>query len=404
MINVTDLHEEQKRMPLLRLAFRPFFLFGSVFSLLAIMLWTLNLKGLISMSPVNGLFWWHSHEMLFGFVPAIVAGFLLTAVQSWTGVPSIKGSKLLFLLLVWASSRLLIITNPTISIVPIMLLDLAFLPLTGFFLAQPLFNVKQHRNMIFLPVLAFMTIANIFTYLPSLGFSAEFNTRGLHSMVLLTTLLVAVLGGRVIPMFTANGTKTTKVLPLKWLELSALSSLVVIVGLFMVGLASSQNENIKMAFGILCLFSAILNAIRILRWRIWVTLRTPLVWVLHATILFMPIGLTMISLHLMFDMVSLSNALHSLNVGVIGGMIVAMMSRVSLGHTGRPLHVSGIMVFAFISIILAAVMRGFLISMFPEFTQLLWLLSGVCWSIAFACFIWVYLPLLSAPRIDGRPG
>lgn len=404
MTNISDLKEEQKRTPLLRLAFRPFFLFGGIFSLLAIAAWTLSLGGHISFSPLNGALWWHGHEMLFGFVPAIIAGFLLTAVQTWTGVPSVKGVKLLVLFLLWLSARLLIFINPNVNIVFVMLVDISFLPLVAFFLAQPLIRVKQHRNMIFLPVIALMTATNIFTYLPSLGFAPELNTRGLHSMILLTTLLVAVLGGRVIPMFSANGTKTQKVSPLPWLETTALGSLIFVVGLFLGGVSSSQNELFRTILGLACLLSAALHLVRILRWRFWVTLSVPLVWVLHFTIIFMPLGLMLLSIHFLFALITISAALHSLTVGVIGGMILAMMSRVSLGHTGRTLAVSWPIVLAFILIIVSALLRSLLMAFIPQSAVLLWIVSGACWTLAFACFVWVYLPILSTPRLDGRPG
>lgn len=148
-MNITDSKKEEQLTPLLRLGFRPLFLFGSLFALAAMAIWTLTLAGTISPTPLNGAFWWHSHEMLFGFVPAIIAGFLLTAVQSWTGVPAIKGNKLLLLVLVWAVARLLILANTSIPIHIIMAIDLFFLPLTGLFLALPLFKIKQYRNMMF---------------------------------------------------------------------------------------------------------------------------------------------------------------------------------------------------------------------------------------------------------------
>ncbi len=399
MLNITDLKEEQKLAPLLRLGFRPLFLLGASFSLIAMVIWLLNLHGILASTPLNGVFWWHSHEMLFGFVPAIVAGFLLTAVQSWTGIPGVKGKKLLMLVLVWIAARILILANPPIPFAFIMIIDLLFLPLAGFLLAQPLIKIGQHRNMIFLPVIALMTLMNVFTYLPRLGFSNEFYTQGIHAMVLLTTFLVAFLGGRVIPMFTANGTKTQKVLPIKWLEMSALTSIAIIFIFIAAGLTEYN-----VFLGVVCFIGAALHLYRNMRWRPWVTLKVPLVWSLHATMLFIPIGLLLLGTHFIFGLISFSAALHSLTVGVMGGMIIAMMSRVSLGHTGRPLQVGSIMILAFVSIVIAAITRSLLIFMLPEFAAQLWLLSGALWCFTFACFIWIYLPILSSPRTDGRPG
>jgi uncharacterized protein involved in response to NO len=399
MLNITDLKKEEQLMPLLRLGFRPFFLFGSIFALTAIAIWTMTLAGIISPTPLNGAFWWHSHEMLFGFVPAIISGFLLTAVQTWTGIPSVKGRKLLFLVVLWMAARILLLVNLNISIYIIMLIDLSFLPLTGVFLGLPLFKIKQYRNMVFLPVLALMAVANLLSYLPQLGYSSEFSTKGFHGMVMLATLMVALLGGRVIPMFTANGTGTQKVLPIKWLEFSSLASLLLIFIFLISGLS-----HFTIVTAVICFISACLHLFRILRWRVWVTFSVPLVWILHLTMIFIPIGLFMMAAHFAFSKIMLSTALHCLTVGVMGGMIIAMMSRVSLGHTGRMLKASPVIVFGFISILLATLVRTVAVALMPEHITQLWLLAGIFWCLTFACFIWVYLPILSAPRVDGRPG
>ncbi len=399
VLNITDLQQEQKILPLLRLGFRPFFLFGSVFALLSVAIWLLTLKGILNPHPLNGILWWHSHEMLFGFVTAIIAGFLLTAVQTWTSIPGVKGIKLLALFTLWATARIVIFYSPAINPVFIMLIDVAFLPLTTLLLGLPLFNIRMYRNMIFIPILLLMSFSNAMTYLPQFSFSAQWATQGLHSMVLLVTLLVALLGGRVIPMFTANGVGITKVLPIKWLEVSALSILFLLYAGFLLGLTEYTQ-----AFGVLSLIAAGLHTYRWLRWRPWLTLKVPLVWALHFTMIFIPIGLALIALHFFTNTVSLSAAIHSLTVGAIGGMILAMMSRVSLGHTGRPLTVNRLMQAAFASIVLAAVTRSILIALLPAYTLPLTLLSGIFWCIAFSGFLWVYIPILSTPRLDRRPG
>ncbi|WP_293749439.1 NnrS family protein [uncultured Paraglaciecola sp.] len=399
MLNITDLKEELTLTPILRLGFRPLFLFGSLFAFLAMLIWLLTLSGQLSFSPVNGVFWWHSHEMLFGFVPAIIASFLLTAVQTWTNIPSIKGNKLLFLSLIWLLPRTLLAFNPDINLLFTMTADLAFLPLTALLLAVPLIKIRQYRNLVFVPVLLLMTTANVLTYLPQFDFSASLATQGFHGMVLLVTFLVAFLGGRVIPMFTANGTSTAKVSPLKWLEILALLSIVILFGLIISGLTHNQ-----WLLAILCFSSALLNLIRQLRWRPWVTLKVPLVWSLHFAMIFAPIGLLLMGIHFIFGSISLSTALHSLTVGLIGGMISAMTARVSLGHTGRKLKVGHIMQLAFMAIILSALTRSLLVALWPQYSLQFWLVSAVLWCITFGSFVALYLPILSAPRIDGRPG
>ncbi len=225
MLNITDNQQEQKITPILRLGFRPFFLFGSLFATVSILFWLLALKGIVVLEPLNGSLWWHSHEMLFGFSSAIIAGFLLTAVQTWTNIPSIKGGQLLALFGLWLTARVMIFFGSEDLVLLIMVLDIAFLPITAFLVGSWIVKIKQYRNLIFIPVLLLMATANFLTYLPSLGFDPSWTNKGLHSMTMLVTFLVAFLGGRVIPMFTANGTRTEKVAPLKWLEFSTLASL-----------------------------------------------------------------------------------------------------------------------------------------------------------------------------------
>jgi uncharacterized protein involved in response to NO len=212
--------------------------------------------------------------MLFGFLPAIVAGFLLTAycllltaycllltaIQTWTNIPGLKSTKLLYLVLLWVFARVLILFNPSLHIAFIMAIDLSFMPLVAYFLAKPLFKIGQYRNMIFIPVLSLMTLANLLSYLLQFGWPERLNTIGLHAMVVLTTFLVAFLGGRVIPIFTANGNKTTKVAPLKWLDISALSSLAIIL----IVIASDLKQFSEITAG-LCFIAAILHFYRQLR-------------------------------------------------------------------------------------------------------------------------------------------
>ncbi|RUO76462.1 NnrS family protein [Pseudidiomarina taiwanensis] len=400
MLNIVDNQQEQKIAPLLRLGFRPFFLFGSLFATLSMALWLLTLKGVVSIEPLNGMLWWHSHEMLFGFTAAIIAGFLLTAVQTWTNIPSIKGGQLLLLVCLWFLARLLILSGSTSALPLAMIADLMFLPLTAFFVGQRVVKIRQYRNLIFIPVLVLMSVMNLFTYLPSLGFDAAWQSRGMQGMTLLVTFLVAFLGGRVIPMFTANGTKTTKVLPIKWLEMSALASLVFVLVLLLL----KDVADITMLTAIVCLTAAVLHTIRQWRWRIWVTLNVPLVWSLHFTMLFIPIGLGLLSLHFFGASITLSTAIHSLTVGVIGGMILAMMSRVSLGHTGRMLHVGKLMSFAFFAVVISAIVRSIAVAIWPQWSIQFWVFAGCLWCVAFGLFFFKYLPVLSAPRVDGRPG
>jgi uncharacterized protein involved in response to NO len=196
----------------------------------------------------------------------------------------------------------------------------------------------------------------------------------------------------------------SQVLPLKWLEISSLITLFLLYLGLLLGLTKQTS-----VFAIIAFTAFILHTYQWLRWRPWITLHTPLVWSLHFSMLFIPLGLLLLGIHFSLGIISISVAIHAFTVGTIGGMIVAMMSRVSLGHTGRALKVNWLIQLAFICIIFSAVARSLLIAVLPSYlSQLyiaqLWLVSGILWCIAFSGFLWVYFPILTTPRADGRPG
>ncbi|MFY8350923.1 NnrS family protein [Pseudoalteromonas sp. SSM20] len=383
-------------VPLFRLAFRPFFWFASLFSVLAIALWAGFLSGTLNFSPLGGGHFWHIHEMLFGFTSAIVVGFLLTAVQTWTGKPSIKGYSLMGLFGLWALARvLLIFTPPELETVSIGI-DLIFLPLAAFFLARPIILVKQWRNIMFVPILLIMAVLNAVMYLSLYGVIAISYSAISHMMVLMVSLVMCIIGGRVFPMFTANGTRTEKVAAIPLLETLSIMSIVLVIFSHAFVLSSEVK-------GFLHIFAATINFIRALRWRIWVTFTTPLVWPLHLSYWFMCFGLLGVGLVELGLNTSISLAYHSITVGGIGLMVLAMISRVSLGHTGRMIQVGRVMSFAFMIFVIGVVWRV----MFPLFWQhyqMNLIFSAIIWIISYGLFVIKYAKVLFSARIDGRDG
>lgn len=399
MLTIKEPSKPQKSMPVFQSSFRIFFIFGSVFSLFAILIWMLILRGSYTTAPFNHVLWWHSHEMLFGFTSAIITGFLLTAVKTWTGINSTSRGQLLFLFLLWLSARILFFVNPQVNPFISIFVDLSFLPLTALLLSLPLIKAKMYRNIIFVPVLLLMSLSNLLSHLALLGYSQELLNQGLYSMIMLVILLVALLGGRVIPMFTANGLGTVKILPKKWLEVSALASVFFLYLGMLFGLTHLTGF-----FALVSFIAAALHFYRLLRWKPWTTFSNSLVWSLHLSMAFIPLGLLLMGVSFLSDSINLSMAIHSLTVGAIGGMILAMMARVSLGHTGRPLNTNRFMSFAFAAIIFAALSRSFFIIVLPSFSYFLITLSGFLWCISFAIFLWLYTTVLITPRADGRSG
>ena len=396
MIPLTQTTTNNLPVPVLRLAFRPLFLLAALFAVLAIGGWTAVLQGW-AFQPYGGSYWWHAHEMLFGFVAAVIAGFLLTAVQNWTGVPGLKGNALLGLVSLWLLARLLIAADISGLTAITALVDLAFLPVAAACLARSVLKVKQYRNLIFVPMLLGMTLSNLYMHMAVLLKEPGWVQTGSHAMVMLVTAIMCVIGGRVFPMFTANGTGTRKVPPLPWLEKLSLISIGLLALLFLLPVKLPAA-----ALTTLLLVAGIAHGIRWVRWRFWVTFGTPLVWSLHAAYVCIPIGLLLLALHVGTGIISFSMAMHVITVGAMGGMILAMISRVSLGHTGRMIKVGRWMAAAFLFMVLAVLSRTLLVALWPGTAPVL--LSAIFWCLAFAMFLIKYTPVLTQPRVDGGHG
>lgn len=400
-MQITDLATEQKLSPLLRQAFRPMFLVGAAFSAIAMLLWGLTLFGVIQLKPFANVLFWHSHEMLFGFVAAIVIGFLLTAVQNWTGLRAPHGKSLLLISLLWLAGRLLLLFGQGLPVYLVALIDLSFLPVCAYLLARPLLQTGQSRNLFFIPVLLLLSACNALMYIGVAINRFELIQLGSQNAVWLITLLMAIVGGRVLPMFTANGTQTPKVEAWLWLDRAALASLWLIFVLHFFALTKYLPA---MAISGLFAVSASLTALRCLRWKIWITLKVPLLWSLHLAYWCIPLGLALYSARYAGLNISNSIALHALTAGAMGGMILSMMARVSLGHSGRMLKPHTVMSVAFLLVLAAAVSRTLLIWLWPAQTMQ-WLWLGVAgWVLAYLLYVLVYFPVLTTPRPDGRPG
>lgn len=401
MMQITDLQKEQKIIPLLRLGFRPFFLFGAVFAVIAIFIWLLILQGNSDLIPFGGGYWWHLHEMIFGFASAIIAGFLLTAVQNWTGIPGIQNKSLLFLVVLWLLARIsLLLPNIFGETLP-MLLDIAFLPAVAIFLGKPIIKIKQYRNLFFVPLLILFTLVNIEFYLALMSpesFSIQLSG---YTGVMLITLLMSVMVGRVGPMFTANGTQTPKVVNIPWLDKATNGSLAFITFYLLLHPLYAINLHI---LGGLFIIAAIFQSIRIARWRPWITVKVPLLWSLHLAVIFIALGLFAIGYSYFSPELSSSHLWHVLTIGGMGGLILAMIARVSLGHTGRPLQPPKTMSIAFFLVFIAAIVRSFLPIIMPESIMAIYQASAGIWYLSFGIFIFHYAPMLLKTRLDGRPG
>ncbi|MFC3282061.1 NnrS family protein [Litchfieldella rifensis] len=387
-------------MPLWRLAFRPFFLLGALFSLLAMLVWGAFWHGDILLRPHGGMIWWHQHEMLFGFGAAIVAGFLLTAVQNWTGQRSVQGLPLLALVGVWLLGRVLMAYPSGLSATWLALADTAFLPLTVLALAMPVVRVRQWHNLIFVPVLGLLALTNALMHWGVMQGDGQLIRAAAQLAILLIALLMVVLGGRVIPFFTSRRLGRPQSARLKWLELASMGTVMALVIMQLLSLGVYLPSG---AWAGVALLAAAVNTLRLSRWEGLYCLREPLLWGLHASYAFVCLGLAMWGLAAL-GLVAASLALHAITVGGIGTMMLAMMARVSLGHTGRPILTLPGIGLALRLMLLAAVLRALVPVFWPQVSHWTLSLSILCWVLAFSIFVWHYAKPLSTARVDGQEG
>ncbi|MBS2039898.1 NnrS family protein [bacterium] len=366
--------------------FRPFFLAGSAAAVVLMALWLMILAGWQVPHPGFDPIRWHGHEMLFGFGGAVVAGFLLTAVPNWTGLPTPKDGRLGALLALWLLGRL-----GSWQGGGGLVLDLLFLPGLGLALAGPLVRAGQVRNLIFLPVLAMLWVSNALFWLgPSSTLALSLALYGL-------LLLIALIGGRVIPFFTERALSGHRPRRLVWLEGAALA------GLFLSALVENwPGISIKAKLLILSV-TACLHLLRMFGWGSPRALGVPLLWVLYLAYSFLPVGLCLRALAWM-GWGSLSAATHALTAGCIAIMCLGMMSRVALGHTGRELKPAPITVLAFALMGASALCRSLVPFFWPDsYSHALWCAGGL-WCLAFSLYFLAYWPVLTRPRVDGKPG
>ncbi|RLA44070.1 MAG: NnrS family protein [Gammaproteobacteria bacterium] len=400
MINIDDSRVAMTITPILRLAFRPLFLGGTIFSVIAMGWWTYFWLNPVAWTPYGGPVWWHGHEMLFGFGSAIVVGFLLTAVQAWTGVGGLRGKLLGVLAVCWLLGRLLLALGSSLPAWLVVATDLSFLLFSAAAMAYPVVKVKQWRNLMFVPMLLVLALLNGASHWGVLNKRPDLALQSLHGAIMLITLIIAVVGGRVIPFFTANATGCERLPPKRWLEVLSVATIILLAMIAFVGF--SQVPEVIMV--VLCVIAALTNSWRFLRWGIQYSWGVPLLWSLHLAYAFIPLGLLALALYSAGYLASASIAMHCFTAGAIGGMILAMISRVTLGHTGRPLQPPAAMVPAYILILLGAVLRVLVPAAWPQYTHWGIALAGVFWVLAYGIFCIYYSPMLLASRADGRPG
>lgn len=383
---------------LLSIGFRPFYLGGAIFAALSVPAWAGAYVGWLPPAAALPGMAWHAHEMVFGFAPAVISGFLLTAVRNWTGRPTPRGGALAALAGLWLAGRVLLVTGPAL---PAAVVDMAFLPVMAGVLAVPLWRSRNARNAFVVPLLLALGGLGAAHHGAYLGWADPvWATRAVTAGLDLIVLLLAVIGGRVIPAFSANAIPGLKPRRWKTLEVLALGSLGVVIALEITGLASHAPEAVLRG---LFAAAALVHLIRLAGWQPWATRGEPLLLALPLGYLWLPVHLLLRALLDPAGGQMAPLALHALTVGAMAGLMLAMMTRSALGHTGRPLVAGPWESFMFLAIHAAAVTRvlGPLIWPLP---YVAWVeVSAVCWAAAFAAFAVRYAPIVARPRADAAP-
>lgn len=390
------------RSAILAYGFRPFFLLAGVDALFNMALWlTAYFAPDLWPNDVMASVHWHAHEMLFGFVAAAIGGFLLTAVPGWTGRQPYAGWPLGILVAIWLAGRTAMLPWCNIPPLAMAVVDLAFFPALIIALAPPLLRARKVRNLGFVPALLALFLADLTFHLGNIGALPGAELPALNIAVDIVLLLVTVIGGRIIPGFTRNGLVRHGVhVGLTTRPLIDAAAIGAMIAMLVVDIAAPQTPT----SAIVALIAAALQAVRLSGWHGYRSLREPLVWILHVGYAWLVAGLLLKGLWIVADASIAANWIHAFTVGTFATMILAVMTRASLGHTGRALIAPPAAIGAYVFITLAAVLRVFGQWCVPTHYTTTIAIAGAFWIVAFGLFVISYANILTTPRADGKPG
>ncbi len=374
-------------------SFRPFFIAAGIWATLAVPFWLLNYFGIMIVIDNFNIFLWHQHEILYGFVAAAIAGFILTAIPNWTGRLPIKNKPLAILVFLWILGRVGFLTTAIFGTITTSLMDLPFLIVLVLVIMREIVSGKNWRNLPVIILISFFTLGNILVHLQihEIIDSAELGMR-LSTFVL--SILLALIGGRIVPSFTRNWLAQNKAnkFPRPFGNFDKISLISLVVFVFAQVIIPHHQ-----ATSLLALLAGLLHGIRFIRWKVWMTLTEPLIWILHVGYMWLCVALVLIGLSGLTDFVPYTSSYHALTVGAFSTMILAVMTRASLGHTGRTIKATLGTTTIFIFITIAAILRVYE-PFINESGSLILSLSGIFWTLSFALFIFIYFPILTQPR------
>ncbi len=379
--------------------YRPFFLAAAVWAALSLALWLAALEGAPVVASAFDPLLWHAHEMVFGFVGAAITGFMLTAIPNWTGRMPLQGWPLLGLVSLWLAGRLAVAFSASIGAVPAAAVDLAFYAVVLAVVLREVIAGKNWRNLPMVVAVATFLAANALMHAEAAGLAATAQL-GWRLGMAVVIMLIALIGGRIIPSFTRNWLAKRQALrlpaPFRGLDRAAL--IVTLAALVAWTLAPET-----LATAVLAAAAAITNLVRLARWEGSATLAEPLVAILHLGYAWIWIGFALLAASTFSPAIPPIAAIHAFSAGAMATMIMAVTTRATLGHTGRTLHAGAATSTLYILVTAAALLRVGA-SLLPALYQPLLMISGIAWIAAFLGFAAVYGPMLLRPRPDGKPG
>jgi uncharacterized protein involved in response to NO len=380
---------------------RIFFLAAGVYSVFAMAVW----EGWLGVQAATGAppdlpfapppSMWHAHEMIFGYACAVLGGFFLTAVPSWTGEKSIRGAYLTLLAALWLAGRVAVWWSGGLDPALVAVIDLAFLPALGGKIALQLARRPKPQNVLVLLLIAMIWTGNLLVHLDWTGIEPGASAAGLRLGLLTVAALIAIIGGRVIPAFTRNalrqaGHETGLPVSRRPAELSGIALAILLPVL----VAADLNMELT---ALAALFTGAAQAVRLAGWRSARTLGQPILWSLHLAFAMLTLGYLALAAALA-GLIDEIGALHLIGIGAVGGMTLAMMTRALLGHTGRALIAARPIAWAYGMIASAALIRFAGAALGPGLYDWSLLISGAFWLLAFVLFLGVYWPVLTRPR------
>ena len=390
--------ESAKKLALFNLGFRPFFLGASIFAVISMAAWMLVYFSYVSVNVENiSISQWHAHEMLYGYGMAVVAGFLLTAVKNWTGLPTVFGKPLMALFALWCMARLLFLFGA--ALLPwAASADLLFGLMLIVAIAMPIVKAKQWKQLAVVSKVILLWVGNIVFYLGCFGILTSGMQYAINGAVLLFISLILMIGRRVIPFFIERGTDTrVQLKQYKWLDISIL---VFFVALF-INAIFVQIPYLTALFA-WTLFA--LNGYRLFNWHAAGIWHVPLLWSLYLSAWFINVGFFFYGLQALYSSLSILT-LHIFTIGGIGLMALSMMSRVALGHTGRDVRKPSRWVgIAFAGLVVSVLFRAIVPMIAAQFYMSWMLVAAMLWIFSFAVFVVIYTPILLKPRADGAFG